>query len=348
MNGSVKRHTPAYPLLLRGLSPLTHLILLALMITSLLPARTRGQDSSNLLAVKAEFVREFSLPGRNNQLLRPAAIHIDRKFNEVLVSDPGHNRIVIFDDNGVYRFEFSGGEVFSTPGDLGVDSEGQIYVVGSTRAGKRLFVFDFDGIYLQELELFTSDGKRVDIGSMTLSEQDELFVYNANQPGITVFSPDGELLREIALFEELSERTLNEMIAGTLTAAQGKLFLPLPSMGMVNLYSFEGEFLQSVGYKGSRVGEMSFPVRAALTPDGLLLVLDKHRHNVLCFDQNYQFIGEFGGRGFNPGWFYHPNLLDVDAGGQIYVGQIFSNRIQVCHLPQVISDRRSPIGGNSD
>ena len=321
---------------------------IALLIISFQPAEALAQDNNAVvMAVKAEFVREFSLPGQSNQLLRPSAIHIDRKFNEVLISDPGHNRIVIFDDNGVYRFEFSGGEIFSTPGDLVVDSEGQIYVVGSTREGRRLFVFDFDGLFLHELELFSPQESRVAIGSIAINEQDELVIHDSRRQTIVKFNTNGEFVSEFHLFTELSERTLNELIVGRVTAEQGKFLLPVPTLGKIYIYSSDGALIKILGYSGSRTGEMTFPIRAVLTPDSSILVLDKHRHNVLCFNRNYDFIGEFGGRGFNPGWFYHPTLLAIDAEEQIYVGQVFANRIQICHLPEEISSRRDTTTTNS-
>ena len=38
----------------------------------------------------------------------------------------------------------------------------------------------------------------------------------------------------------------------------------------------------------------------------------------------------------SPGWFYHPTLLEADADGLVYVGQIFRNKIQVCRIPDFI------------
>jgi outer membrane protein assembly factor BamB len=329
-------------------SPVSGWVLLFMVIVSPLFEGVLGQNTASPPpVVKAEFVSELSLPGQNNQLLRPSAIHIDRQFNEVLISDPGHNRIVIFDNKGIYRFEFSGGENFSTPGDLVVDSEGQIYVVGTTREGRRLFVFDFDGLFLHELELFTPQDSRVAIGSLAIDEQDELVVYDPRRHVIVRFNTTGEFVTEFHLFPELSERTLNEMIVGKVTAEQGKLLLPVPTLGKVYVYSRDGDLIKVLGYSGSRAGEMTFPVKALFTPDSSMLVLDKHRHNVLCFNQNYDFIGEFGGRGFNPGWFYHPTLLAIDAEEQIYIGQVFANRIQICQFPEEISNRRPTTTTNS-
>jgi hypothetical protein len=75
--------------------------------------------------------------------------------------------------------------------------------------------------------------------------------------------------------------------------------------------------------------------------DGTILVLDKHRFNVLCFNRWGKFLGEFGGRGTSPGWFYFPSLLGVDSSDQVYIGQVFLNRVQTCAIPEVIRPHSS-------
>jgi hypothetical protein len=117
------------------------------------------------------------------------------------------------------------------------------------------------------------------------------------------------------------------------------LLIPIPTLGSVYLYTRAGEFVRSIGFKGTNVGEMNFPVAAAVSDENLVLVLDKHRYNVICFDLSGKFWGEFGGKGLSPGWFYHPSLLAVDGKNQVYVGQIFLNRVQTCRIPDFIVER---------
>ena len=64
-----------------------------------------------------------------------------------------------------------------------------------------------------------------------------------------------------------------------------------------------------------------------------MLILDKNRFNVACFTREGRFLGEFGGKGFSPGWFFQPSLLAIPTPDQVVVGQIFQNKIQICTLP---------------
>lgn len=294
-------------------------------------------------SVPAEYVRDLKTPGRSNQILRPSAIYVDRQFNETLVADPGHNRIAIFDSSGVFRFEFSGAGHFSTPVDLAVDEEGRIWVLGTTKEGRRLFVFDFDGLFLQEVPLPESiDSRETAFGSFDISPSGELFLLDEIGFRGVVLDRDGATRRSFNLLTSMDEDVRRRQVLGKLRIQRDKILIPCGSLGRVYIDNLDGTQLRSVGYKGTSIGELNFPVAAVLTDNDLLLVLDKHRFNVVCFDLEGKFRGEFGGRGNNPGWFYHPTLLDVDQRGLVYIGQIFQNRIQVCRIPDFILKPNPP------
>lgn len=300
------------------------------------------------MSVPAEYVRNLEAPGRSNQILRPSAVYVDRQFNEILVADPGHNRIVIFDSSGVFRFEFSGAGHFSTPVDLAVDEAGLIWVLGTTRDGRSLFVFDFDGLYLREIQLPEGDkGIGASYGSFDISPGGELFLLDETSSRIVVLTQEGASTRMIELMASMEEDERRRQVLGKLRIQRERILIPCGSLGRVYIYDLDGKQMRSIGHKGTSIGELNFPVAAVLTDGDLLFVLDKHRYNVVCFDLNGQFRGEFGGRGNNPGWFYHPTLLDVDQRGLVYIGQIFQNRIQVCRTPDFILKPGEPDQSNA-
>lgn len=286
-------------------------------------------------SVPAEFVKFVDPPGEADQFLRPSAVVVDRNFHEILVADPGHNRVVVFDRHGTYRFEFPGTGYFSTPVDVAVDSEGYLYVLGSTSAGRRLFRFDFDGLYLDEVTLPTSEG-RAQYTSLAIDASDRLFLLDHGDPAIRVLDREGSLLGSIPLLRNLEPELRRDQVIGAIEVKDGQLFVPVSSLGTVLIHRPDGEFVRAIGHKGTVVGELNFPVAVALTDGDLVLVLDKHRFTVACFDLNGVFLGEFGGKGLSPGWFYYPSLLAVDEQQQVYVGQIFRSRVQVCRIPEFI------------
>jgi outer membrane protein assembly factor BamB len=258
----------------------------------------------------------------------------------VLIADPGHNRIVIFDGSGSYRFEFDGAERFSSPSDLAVDSDGYIFVVGSTARGRQLFRFDFDGTFVEEVALERApDGEEIMIKNIAIDGRDRILVLDQAGFRVCLYTRDGELLRVFPLATELEEKARREAVLGSIAVKDDLVLVPISSLGSVYVYSQTGTFVRTIGHKGNDVGELSFPVAIAVSGDDLVLVLDKHGFNVVCFDLSGQFWGEFGGKGQSPGWFYHPTLIAVDERNQVYIGQIFRNRVQACRIPEFIIDR---------
>jgi DNA-binding beta-propeller fold protein YncE len=328
------------------------LVCLALALSSTNGAAQLGDPVS--LSVPAEFVREITLPGTMDHFLRPSAIYIDPQFEEVFVADPGHNRIVVLDVGGTYKFEFAGSDYFASPLDVDVDSEGYIYVLGSTSSGRRLFRFDFDGTFHSEVTIpETDDGERPDIRSVAVGQGDVLYLLDVRGRQLLSATPDGEVRTLVTLLRDMDEAARQEQTFGSLRAKGDRIYVPVPTLGTVYVFGADGRlertvgrkghkigelnFERTVGRKGNKIGELNFPVDIAVTDDGLHLVLDKNRFNVVCFDPDGRFLGEFGGKGVRHGWFYHPSLLAIDPEDYVYIGQIYQNMVQICRIPDFIA-----------
>ncbi len=286
-------------------------------------------------SIPAEFLRFLSPPGEGNGLLRPSCLTVDRAHGEILIGDSGHHRVVIFDTAGVYRFEFSGDEHFGFPVDLAVEPEGTILLLGSTKQGTRLLRFDFDGLFLGpvgiDADLLAS------VRHFDLDEEGRIYLLlqDRDRSGISIHRSDGTPVRGFPVVGEESEDP-GELIFGDLKVRGGRIYLPVSSEARVKVFDNEGRLVKVLGSVGSTPGHFAFPVAVDVTTDGTILVLDRHRFNVLCFNKWGKFLGEFGGRGQNPGWFYFPSLLGVDDSDQVYIGQVFLNRVQACAIPEVI------------
>jgi hypothetical protein len=285
-------------------------------------------------------VRDLSPPGLDNHFQRPSFIYADPHFDEVFVGDFGNNRVVIFDAGGAYKFEFGGGDRISTPLDLVVDSEGFVYVLASTPAGKQIVHLDFDGIFLGSLHLpAVLDSIPLDLRHIAIDDANRIYALDAAGQRICVFSRRGAPLLTIPLTADIEPEFARELTFGKPLVKGGRLYVPAPQLGQVQVYALTGERIGVLGHKGNNIGELNFPQAVAVTDEDLVLVLDKHRFNVVCFDLTGRFLGEFGGKGLNPGWFYHPTLLAVDREHRVYIGQIYENKTQICRLPEFIVKR---------
>jgi len=304
-------------------------------------------QSGTPLAVPAEFVRELSLPGTLNHYLRPGRILVDRTSDEVYVADPGHNRIVIHDAEGVFRYEFSISQHCGAPRDIAVDSRGLIYVLGSNRDGQGVFVFDYDGQFLRTLDFGPAfDGADYDLRTIAIDGRDRLYLLDERGCRVVRYSADGRAEAEFPVAGSLDEKDRRELVFGSLCVSGDEVYVPAASAGTVYRYDPDGRLLGTIGYKGNNLGELNFPISVAVTGDGIVLVLDKHRYAVVCFTPDGKFLAEFGGKGVNPGWFYHPTWLAVDGKDRVYVGQIFQNRVQVCRVPAIVRERQRRLQGD--
>ncbi|RME22388.1 MAG: hypothetical protein D6800_11080, partial [Candidatus Zixiibacteriota bacterium] len=148
-------------------------------------------SQSDVRAVPADFLYQLDPPGQTNGFLRPGAICADPVAHEVLVVDEGHNRIVVFNEEGIYRFEFSVAPYCGSVRDLAVSSDGFVFVIGSTADGVKLFRFDFDGQFLGEVaHPATGDSERVLVSSLGLDSQDRLFLLDGTRHEVIRLNSD--------------------------------------------------------------------------------------------------------------------------------------------------------------
>lgn len=317
---------------------MTALSLVVVFSILILTASVMAQSE---LSVPAEFVRELDPPGTSNSLLRPEQVYIDKKFSEVYVTDTGNNRIAVFDTSGVFKFDFSGREEFGSPTDIVVSSTGYIFVVGtSVRNGRSVFKFDYDGSYMGRLEVTSlPDSVRLDIIRISIDDSDNLYLLMGSNNLVVKVDGQGQYLGEFSILGDLTEKERREIILGSPRIDADFFYLPVPLLSNVYVYSLSGNFVRTIGNQGNKVGELNFPTAVDVIDHSIVVILDKHRFNVVCFTTEGSFLGEFGGMGYSLGWFYHPQYLATDKLGKIYISQGYLSRVQVCGLPQFIAEK---------
>lgn len=288
----------------------------------------------------ADYIGQLQLPGQTDQFLRPQKVFFDPVAAELYVIDQGNNRIVVFDTHGTYRFEFSADVCCGSVHDLVVTSQGSIIALGSTKDGLRLMRFDFDGAFLGEIGgNIPWQNQPLRMTSLAIDSEDRIYILDESIPRIIRLSADFAYDMEFPILTDTDEKTIRETVFGSLSCSGEELLLPVSSSGVVFRYGVEGKFHGSIGRPGSKIGELNFPVAARITGDGMILVLDEKRFAVLCYAHEGGYLGEFGGMGVSPGWFYYPSWIAIDANDRVYVSQIFLNRVQVCRIPPPIQNR---------
>lgn len=283
-------------------------------------------------AIPATFVRNVSIPGQSETIVRPTAMHYDRFHDELFVADFGHNRIVIFTPGGAYKYDFPMSGGLTSPMDLTTDPAGYIYVLGTVPGQRVLQCFDYDGVALYRVPVPTEiAGTPVELRSVVCG--DDGVLYALDHPGRRILVLDR--------FEGMQRwYSVNPDAAGadgmfglgTMAIMGETLLIPVPTAGTVLRMGTDGSLQGNLGTFGTKTGSLNFPVAAEVAADGRVLVLDMNRFCVVVFDGD-RITGEFGGKGINPGWFINPSLLAAPSADHVVVGQIFENKLQVCTLP---------------
>jgi len=302
-------------------------------------AAVGAEEQSQQLSVPATFVRMVKTPGAADYIKRPTALHWDRFHQELLVADSGHNRIVVFNAAGSFKFEFSLGMAVTAPADIITDPEGYIYVLGSSPEGRVLHRFDFDGLSLGPVPMPPEiDGVPVAPRSVACSDGGLLYIMDNKARRILVMDPIAGLINVFPIGEiDPVEESLFGL--GAIAIAGDEVLIPVATGGTVLRYGLDGVFHDRLGHFGAKPGTLNFPVAVEVSPEGIVAVLDQGRFCVVCYDTRDQVIGEFGGKGLSPGWFINPSLLAIPAADRVVIGQIFENKIQVCALPEFVRGR---------
>lgn len=311
----------------------------AVLLFVTLPVRAQdATEDRGQLWTTAELERSIRLPGEGDQIRRPSALFMDHRHGELYVADPSADRIVVFDRDGLYRFEFDGAGRLASFRGLVVDSEGLIYVLGSSQDGDRIVRFDFDGMVLSDFPLPAAQVSSV--ASLTIDEHDDLYLLDASG-NVTVVDREARTLRTFSVQASLtSEVSGRELILGSPKVSRGEFFVPAATLGTVLVFDAqEGTHLRDIGTPGGNATEFAFPVAVDVTPSGLVAVLDKMRFVVVFLTLEGRALGEFGGKGYRDGWFYHPSLLVASDEDHVVVGQVLDGRIQVCRVPSFVRSR---------
>ena len=302
------------------------LAILFVMIFSAL--QTGAQNPSG--RIEAKYLFSYGPPGSPIELSQPQQIRYDQNSSEIYVCDTGHNRIVILDSLGLYLFEFSNADVMRSPTDAAVDSEGRIYVLGSTHPESPVNIFDYNGEFLRPLSFQSGpEASSLAITSMVMDRTNRLHLLDESGARILSYNCLGEFVSEIALMPDATAEERGKQVWGKLGLAGDDLLLPAPIDGTVYCYGSDGTLIRSFGNRGDGYGELSHPIAAAADGQRNIYVLDKHKGLIISFSETSDVNQELCGYGLKAGYLYHPIALMADNAGRLWVAQGYNDRIQV-------------------
>lgn len=305
-------------------------VLVGVMAGVLFPlgAVARAQPPGSIPPLYAQRLR---MPVRGDDFTQPRAVVADLHTGEVFVCDTLRNRIVIFDEEGRFRYQIPGGSAFQSPIDLAVDSEGYLFVLSQVSA--EVTLLDFDGRFIRRVSLsgLPQDAESPRFSSLAISPSGEsLYLMDPENDRLWMIDRDGEVQGSIDMTVGRMQEEIDQLRYGHVDVYADTVLVPIPTDGLVHLFDLEGHARGTVGDQGSAECQTMFPAAAALDDQGRVIILDQQRALFMTWDlARGACLSEHYGFGNAPGAFYQPSDLALDAGGRLYVSQGFEGRVQV-------------------
>ena len=259
----------------------------------------------------------------------------------VAVSDDGQQLYVANSRGYVFAFDFEN-DVFKKiapldrPIGLVLDGEGFLHVV---EQGKRqITVFDPTGVKIRS---YTHPDIERPTGIAIDRTRSRVYVADTGggkeEDGTTtghsvkVFSLDGELVETIGRGKGQEP---GQMLFPTYLAldSKGNLYVTDTLNARVQVFDPEGDYIKSIGQRGSAWGMFDKPKGVALDSFGNVYVVDSGWSNVQIFNQKGQVLLFFGGRGPLPGMLKNPTSIAIDAENRIYVADFINHRVNIYQL----------------
>lgn len=156
----------------------------------------------------------------------------------------------------------------------------------------------------------------------------EVFVSDARNGRIQVFTPEGGLLRVIGESGEgpgQLGRPMNLAIHGE------RLFVADYWHDRISIFTLQGEFIRHLGASGEDQGQFNAPGGVAVGRDGSIYVADFYNQRVQHLDSNGGFVrqwGTTGETGVESGHFNYPTDVAL-AGGWLAVADGYNDRVQL-------------------
>lgn len=294
---------------------------LCLWLAALPPAHAQNIKTRALaeaMQISAEAAGGFSMP---------SDVAVSKQY--IYVVDSGKHRVVAFDINGRYLFQFGGqghkkGQLHYP---VGIDvANGKVYVADS--GNHRVQIFDASGKFLKAFPVRRKNKKIRPIDVLMDTGKQELYVTGSDNHRVMVFKPGGTLKRHwggngLAKGEFRYPATLAHMTDDRIAVVD-------VLNSRVQIFDRQGKFSLQVAGWGVLPGQVFRPKGVAVDKQGRVYISDSYLNLVQVFAETGRFLYVLGSKGT-------PYKLSTAVGmaignNRLYVTEMLGNKVRVFRL----------------
>lgn len=277
-----------------------------------------------------------------NDLSYPSSLFYDPAADEIYVTSPLKNKLVLFTADYFPYMSVGAGRGLHAVTSCYVSDRRLYACAGASKDEPRGHLVMLNGAFLPEGKIFFSGFEGADVflpRKVVVGANGNIYVTGLTGVGVVVLDPAGNFLKTIEPRDDVLGVTEQVAIISMAVGANGNLYLLSEGMGRVYVYDRNEKFLYKFGQKGGESGKLARPRGLAVDDRaGRVYVVDYQRHAVSAFSLQGEFLFEFGGMGQARGWLNYPSDVCVDSFGRIIVADTFNHRIQIYEV----------VGGGSD
>ncbi len=278
----------------------------------------------------------------DQSLNQPFAITVDPYNGNVLVTDAGNQRVVIFNRNGELVRQFGtkgdGTGQFQRPTGIAVGPDDNVYVADYMQ--DRIQKFTNGGEFRREWG--TAGAGNIQFRSpngLAIDKQGHVFVADFMNRFVKVFTSDGQFVHTVG---QPGQWQLGDLDYPTDVeiGPNGKILVADAYNYRIQRYTSSGNPLAAWGWHlfwlwprpNNRANGFNVPTGVAAGPEGFIHVADSANHRMVMLDNQGNFVTDWDmpspGNGFHT-----PNMVAVGPGGeQVYATDITQNRVIVLEV----------------
>ncbi len=264
-------------------------------------------------------------------------VTVDRERNEVYLLY--QNLVKVFNESGMEIYRFGDDLDIGQIVDVAIDREGNILLLAyRTIEGQpkgSVYLCNYRGEVASKIELKGLPEKFSEFfPNRMVYRNGNLYFISLLGLLVVVTDSEGNFKNAYDLFSilELEEKDRgNVEVSGFSVDAKGNILFTIPVLFKAYVLSPDGK-LNWFGKPGGAPGR--FNVVAGIVEDskGNYVIADKLKCAVLVFDKKFNFLTEFGYRGFRPENLIVPDDIAIDKNDRIYVTQARKRGVSVFKL----------------